>query len=1227
MNNRRSYLDSMNAGRRRRAGTSLEELSHSLDELESRIRPARDDEDYRHRIPRHTRRLSGEAAYPSYDAHDRRRYARDTGPERFERRHAPDERAMVADELGALREDLRQQMSTGLRREFAALKGEIDRALQASAPSAQAAELGEEFERLSGMIHKLAERSDDRQINLLRLEMEQVKAALGKLAREDTVQSFDRRWDELDRRWSDLATQVSDATRKAGGEGALAGLGARLEQIGDAIEALPTSVSLRSLEDRLKMLASTVDQFAHQQDRIGPEALDAIEMRLDEITRALAASSSPARGASIDPEPFERIEARISALARQLGDVMEDNPAAALADQLAGLSHRVEDLAHRVEVPDRTVERLAGQIEAIARKLDQGPVQPDLHQAFHSLEDRFASLSSMLEQRQEDALLQGQTLFQDLERRLEDVAVSMQASPAPHPDDSYLIEAMDARFGELAARLERQASAPADAGALRDLEARLETISDRIETSTRQPGVDPALIRSLEAQIADLASHISQPAAAMPQMEDIKPRLDKIEQSIAAGRQDVLEAARLAAEEAVRTFPISSPGEGALVAALVDDLKALEQLNRKSDDRNAKTFEAIHDTLLKIVDRLGVVETNLVESRDGDAGAKRVAHARGTLLGPDRTPPLEPAVETLPLGDVVGISLAEDGAAPISPQAAAVAAAAEAVRVDGEAVTVERSRRSMLGGLSRAISGRKGRSKLRETTPQPETEAPRPSLLAGDAALAPSVELDPPFDAQDINQPLEPGSGGPDLNAIMKRVRDERGQVSGGPADVETAKSDFIAAARRAAQAAAAEAEMMKRRPAVKEKKGGLGLGGLLKSRRKPVLMGVAAILIALAALQFGKSFTSGSQTAEAPAPVPAPVITETAETEPGPTVRMADEEAPARNAGSMMMTPPETAAEIDADWLETTASLPIVPEAQAEIEAAAVAGEVALPEIPSSAGPAALREAAATGDAKALFEIGNRYAEGRGAAEDMQAAADWYERAAEQGLAPAQYRIGNLYEKGVGRERDVSRAKTWYQLAAAQGNASAMHNLAVLHAMGADGITDNESAARWFAQAAELGVRDSQFNLGILAAKGVGMEQNLEEAYKWFALVAKAGDKDAAEKRDEVANALRPEQLEKARAAADLWQAKAVDAEANTVEIPESWSESADTTASIGDMRLAIRNIQRILNQSGYDAGAEDGMMGDRTKRAIAAFQGDNGMAPTGEIDEKLVRALLERR
>ena len=1241
MNSRRSYLDSINAGRRRRASTSLEDISSSLDALETRIRRPYEDRAEAYRQP-----------------------SRDMRADQYERAWHEDRYATsdLTAELNALRSDLRDQMGTGLRREFAALRQEIEDALQRSGPVGQTAELRAEFERLSGMIHKLAEQSDDRQVNMLRLEMEQVKHALGKLAREDTVQSFDRRWSEFDQRWSDIASQVANAGGGGNGDDpALQALSARLEQINDAVNALPTSVALRSLEEKMKILASTVDQFAHQQDRIGPDALDAIEERLDEISRAVAASSGSARASAFDPEPFERIEARISALARQLDQSAEENRSGLLVDQLAALSHRVEDIAQRADLPEQVIERLAERIDTISYKLDQSPAQPDMDQVFRSLEDRFASISTMLEQRHEDSVAQGQVLFRDLERRLESVAARLDNSGTDAAHDARFIEAMDARFADLAARLEQQPPAPADERAIRALEVRMDTMSSKLESSLLQPGIDKDLIRSLESQITDLASHLSRPAPARAE-EDIRPRLDKIEQSIAAGRQDVLEAARQAAEETVRRFAGSS-GEGPLVAGLVEDLKSLEALTRKSDDRNAKTFEAIHDTLLKIVGRLGAIEAG------GTDQPQAVAAQRQTLLDADRTPSLEPSNEALPISVTDEIAPPVGSATPArsarrTAAAAAAQAAADALRNEagGASAKAGSGRLSMLGGLSRALSGRKT-----------GTEEDKRETLAGDAPeekpadnSVPAVEVDTPLDPALANQPLEPGSGAPDLNAIMKRVRDERGQPPRSGADADTAKADFIAAARRAAQAAAAEAEIMKRSPTAKSKSGGFSLGGLMKRRRKPVLMGIAAILIALAGLQIGRTVIGerGSDTgvAEAPAPASVPLVSEAVELEivkdaPEEPVRMAGEGTP-DSARSMMAEPPRTAEDVTTDWLdvETTASAsqvdeelpqeaaapqaaeprenPAADEAEpapatgeiTEIPSIPDAGEEAVAAIPVDAGPVVLREAAAAGDPKALYEIGNRYAEGRGTQEDMAKAAEWYEKAADQGLAPAQYRIGNLYEKGVGVERDVKTAKTWYQLAAAQGNASAMHNLAVLNAMGADGTTDNDSAARWFGEAAELGVKDSQFNLGILSAKGVGVKQNLEEAYKWFGLVAKTGDKDAAEKRDEVAKALRPEQLENARAAVELWRAKTVDPEANTVEIPDSWSEGDEVTASV-DMKQAVRNIQTILNKNGYEAGAADGVMGAKTKTAIAAFQRDNDMNATGEVDEPTVRALLERR
>ncbi|BCH27329.1 peptidoglycan-binding protein [Mesorhizobium sp. L-8-3] len=1282
MNSKRSYLDSLNAGRPRKAHASLEELNRSLEAIGNRLerghetplgraddfsRPGQWASDARTRSGTdHGSRAEWSRRNDFYQsiAHDIDRVrGQEEGVASVGR---------IAGELKGLREELRHQMTSGLRREFDMLRSDIERAYAASPAARDGAQLGLEFERLSDVIHSLAERNDDRGVNLLRLELEQVRSAIDSLAREETVRAADRRWEDFDKRWSRVEDRLSVQDRDD--DPAIAALNQRLEQIVEAVHNLPESLSLRSLEEKVRILAGAVEHFASQQDRRGHETFVLIEERLDEISRAIVASTATLSAPQFDPAPFERVEARISSLARQVEELIEERPSGEVIDRLDFLSQRVDEIAARGALPEKSMERLTRQVMAIAEKLDGAPAAPDTDDILRGIEDRFVMLSDLLDRRQGDAIEHGQALFRDLERRLEDVVMRLdERNAASAADDRGIMDAIDQRFADLSRRLDQDRQGASE-DAMRYMEARLEDISARLESSAAQvAAIDPDLIRNLEAQVAGLSAHLSQPSAPLPDFDDIGPRLDEIEQSIAGNREAILETARQAAENAVRSFA-GSPAEAAAVAGLAEDLKSLETLTRRSDERNTRTFEAIHDTLLKIVDRLGTLEQRepeAIEPLERFGKRERQPEELTAVDRPDAQGEPGPAVETpadllskLATGAAPSLDRDEEPAASTlafdtmhpsdaepqtrrSPAEAAAAAAVAAIGADARARTEPEGRvRSMLGGLTRAFSAK--REKPEPVSAEPAM-APTPE--------APSLDLDEPLDPKIANRPLEPGSGTPDLNAIMRRVREERGQPARAN-ETEAAKSDFIAAARRAAQAAAAEAGTMKRQADGTGLPKSFGIGEFLRGKRKPILMGAVAVMLALAGLQLGKAFLAGDEQVAQDAPMSAPAASLAPEpSAPVPAVS-ADTAAPsAVGAGEQSGTIQEDDAipaddaslepEIDAPAADSaahevetgmptaaiphTAEAPAIAEPPAETAPAPEANaapmqQPAFEPAPVEAGPVALREAADTGDPKAVFEIGARYADGRGIKTDMAAAAKWYERSAELGFAPAQYRIGNFYEKGLGVTRDVAKAKTWYQMAAEQGNASAMHNLAVLFAMGADGVTDNDSAARWFGRAAELGVKDSQFNLGILAAKGVGMQQNLEESYKWFALVAKTGDRDAVTKRDEIANALRPEQLERARAAAELWKPKPVDAEANTLDIPEAWQTTTATTASI-DVKKAVASIQMILNKNGYDAGGADGVMGERTKSAIVAFQKDNGLEPTGQVDEKLVETLLEKK
>jgi localization factor PodJL len=187
-----------------------------------------------------------------------------------------------------------------------------------------------------------------------------------------------------------------------------------------------------------------------------------------------------------------------------------------------------------------------------------------------------------------------------------------------------------------------------------------------------------------------------------------------------------------------------------------------------------------------------------------------------------------------------------------------------------------------------------------------------------------------------------------------------------------------------------------------------------------------------------------------------------------------------------------------------------------AQPKAPAPAGNPNIEALPTSLSPA-LRAAIAASDPGAQYELGARYAEGRGVAQNMTEAAIWMQRAADAGFAPAQFRLASLNEKGEGVRKDVQAARRLYLAAAAKGHAKAMHNLAVLYAEGIDGKPDYKAASEWFRKAASYGVTDSEYNLAILYARGIGVAVNLAESYRWFSLAAANGDADAAKKRDEV--------------------------------------------------------------------------------------------------------------
>ena len=1119
----------------------------------------------------------------------------------------------ITQALLGLRQELKQDISEGLAREISGLRSEM-RGIRAIAEEQRpSADMREDIARLAESIHHLGQVKAPG-ADGLRAEFEDLRSLMDGLAREDSVRHMESRWEQIEERLEDIdpAALRDELVR----------LAERLDDIKAHLGKMGDNRAIHALEDKLVTLAAALEHIgAHidPSERMMQEQFAGIDMRLDEITRAIAAGT---RGASANPDnsTFQRIE-----------------------DRIAGLARQIEILAHNPQPETDVAGELANRIETLAARIEELTAE----QAANRLEERLDHLSQLLERAQTPMPQPELTGYlADISRKIDAL------------DHGAINDRLADRLDILARRIEEidvaePTPARIDDSVLRHFEERLNAVVDRLEETSATPAGDNAGLRGLEEQIAHLSALISTPAAGPDTASPFAGRISALEDYMATSDEYIIEAARQAAETVMESYARQMPAERggttdvAALSALSEHLRELQDYSRNSEERTHRTFEALHDTLVQIATRLDQM----------GEGAEHPA-----TLAATPTAPWAAAAAARPVEAV-----AVEPTTAVSPSATAPQA------VNGHALDRDQVD-TLLMGETPVSDGPRG-----------ERKAEKPGLLAGlgkrllpgqkkeEATAsgrrhidqAPSIDPVEVLPPEEANELLEPGSGAPDVRKILERVRaSQTSQGAKGSPEADADRADYIAAARRAAQAAAMEMESTPRSITAAPANAGEKLSSLARYRR-PIMLAVGAILLAAMAMPLINTLTRGEAP---PAAIEAPTAEESslapsaddAQTLPqtaAPASAEALETAAKPDIGEPSITPeaPSQAstALVEGAPLGESNPDPLMPagEGEAQVDGFAAAPGAAptaatvdttvaaqpAPEqppaqaqtaeitVPAEITPPSLSLAAKQGDPLALFEIGARYTDGRGVPGDFAEAAKWYKLSADRGFAPAQYRLANLYEKGTGVPRDIAAAKVLYEQAAAAGNASAMHNLAVLHASGSDGAQDYAKAAEWFGKAADLGVSDSQFNLAILYARGNGVPQDLEASYKWFALVAKEGDKDAAQKRDEVANAMKPDQLERARATVDLWKAKPLDVDANSANVPDEWVGKGLKTASV-DMKKAIRNIQAILNKNGFEAGTPDGVMGAKTVSAIKAFQTSIGQEPTGQVSDKLVNELLAR-
>jgi localization factor PodJL len=872
---------------------------------------------------------------------------------------------------------------------------------------------------------------------------------------------------------------------------------------------IPAAVSARApvpsqdisgLEEQLRKITDQIETLR----RPGvEEAINALRGELGDIGRALS-DAMPKR-------TLDTLEKQIQGLTQR---VVEGRQSGADGSAAAGVEHALAEVrdALRTLTPAENLIGFQEAVMGLAQKIDLIVAQKD-PATLHQLESAITTLRGMA----------GNVASNEAVGRL---AHEVQG---------------------LADKVDHIASSPSS-DVLHNLESRIDALSRALAERAQNGNVVPprleALVQSLSDKIEQVheiqhAQHAQGDHVAVNHLEDrIAGLVQKLDAS--EGRLGHLEAVeRGLADLLVHIQDIQTKGGtpgGIEPSPAVNELKF--DIARTHD-----ALDAVHGTLGMLVDRMSVLEKNM------RAPAQPSHFADEAEL---RQPPGKVAVRVV-----------EAPPAPAAMEPPRPVRLPQAASFDVQPPPVETMP-----------------SPVRAAAPpvQPPVQPqPVPAPKRMPAALQMPIDPDLPPD-----QPLEPGSGRPAFQDPAERIAASEAAL-GGARPAAGGRSNFIAAARRAAQAAlqqqpkAAPAPEPEIDEAFDEPADGRPKRARMLKRMKSLFVAASIVALVVGSIQIagnmfglGKSGTATTQkaartvqkaekeTAQAvanPATAPGYNMLSPLQTTAITSLPPANPNPGVRSAESLLSPPALPSGGGGSDGNDITGSIP----QRAEREAPAATTDAKSDRLPAAIGSAELRAAAHAGNAAAAYEIGIRYAEGRGVTADLAEAARWYERSAAKGLAAAQFRYASMLEKGQGVRKDLAHARKLYIAAAGQGNAKAMHNLAVLYAEGIDGRPDYGTASKWFHKAAEYGVSDSQYNLGILYARGIGVEKDIGESYKWFALAANGGDRESAKKRDELAVHLDPVELASAQREIQTFKVAPQPEAATSVPAPQGgWDKGA---------------------------------------------------------------------
>lgn len=578
-----------------------------------------------------------------------------------------------------------------------------------------------------------------------------------------------------------------------------------------------------------------------------------------------------------------------------------------------------------------------------------------------------------------------------------DASIASGAEPAP-----AALERLEGQIGALSERLDQMVAAlqTRDATPWQDISSRLDRLATRID----QPrSTDTAAVDGLSRRLDDLQAAV----VARPTV-DVAPALAGLDRKI-----DAL------------TQRLDRDGGRAEEARNAQDISDLRARAAASERMTQQSLSAVQETLEKVVDRLAMIEEDVVGARPASTRVAMHEIADHFLVEPGAGRPV-PAAQAH--GSVHASAAAH---APVANHAPAAAHA-----------------------------------------PAQKVAQPASSRSAPDAALR--------LDA--VDQPVggrttpAKTSGAPEVTPPSKKDSEIFSPVN----YIEIARRALAA---RAAADGAATAASKTIEPgaelAGREKVASAG-SSRGSSWRGPAAMCAALMLTSFAGWQAfyptpAPTVEQGAEAfARATATAAVPAITLPPKADAAPPAPTAPDMSPtgsianqttvaARQSGYAPVPSPTGVA-------ATPAARAVNSDAQAQYDLGVRLAEGRDQPQNLTAARAAFEKAADAGYAPAQYRLGALYEKGVLGAGDPQIAVDFYRKAAMQGHVRAMHNLAVALSEGVGGKPDYAGAAQWFRRAAEYGLRDSEYNIAVLYGRGLGAPQDYIQSYVWFALAAAQG-------------------------------------------------------------------------------------------------------------------------------------------------------------